>query len=65
MNGSEHGFGGVSYYDPDLVVWVGEALGQQTGPGEVFIIPDIGGNKNMSQAHSQHMTNIVTINQSI
>ena len=51
MNGSEHGYGGISYYDPDVVVWVGEPLGQHTGPGEVFIIPDIGGNNNMSQAY--------------
>ena len=47
MNGSENGYGGISYYDPALVLWVGK-LGQHNGPGEVFIIPDISGNKNQT-----------------
>lgn len=49
MNGSENGYGGVSYYDPESVIWLGQSLGKHAGPGEVFIIPDLGDNKNLSQ----------------
>ena len=39
----------MSFYDPELVIWLDESLGKHTGPGEVFIIPDIGDTKNQTQ----------------
>ena len=49
INGSENGYGGWSYIDRSLVVYASETVGKNTGPGEVLIIPDIGGNKNQTQ----------------
>jgi len=49
MNGSENGEGGWSFVDKKFVIWHTITTGEHTGPGEVFIIPDISTSKNQSQ----------------